>query len=56
MSARSIAMFMVVASVVFGATWLDIQYFTQDPSLQLRHDAGQAQLAARNDGALSDVR
>jgi hypothetical protein len=52
MSARSIAMIMVVMSVVFGATWLDVQYFAANPELESRHDAGQAQTAARLDGYL----
>ncbi|MBX3138850.1 hypothetical protein KF707_21655 [Candidatus Obscuribacterales bacterium] len=52
MSARSISMLMLVTAVVSGVVWLDVQYFAADPSLESRHDAGLAQMAARQDGIL----
>jgi hypothetical protein len=52
MSAKSLSMVMLVTSVVAAVVWLDVQYFAADPSLESRHDAGLAQLAARQDGIL----
>ena len=52
MSTRSISLMMVVTAVVAGVVWLDVQHFAADPSLESRHDAGQAQMAARQEGLL----